>query len=248
MSIARRLGLVGLAIYIVWLAFPENGPDGGSVSPPVARTSTRQLPPPTRPGFMRPPVPESPPPIPPATPDLASLPSVEDKAAIFDHSEPSPDVATPEKRAAIAEIRYVTASNLHLRAGPSTSSSILVSLPSGSRLSVLSSAGPWLEVTSPEGVRGWVYGSYTSGSAPVAPTSKPQQATRSARNAPDIGRIKDEIIQRSIRAYPGNCPCPYNSDSAGRRCGGRSAYSRPGGRDPICFRNDVTDSMLARFR
>lgn len=26
----------------------------------------------------------------------------------------------------------------------------------------------------------------------------------------------------------GSCDCPYDTDSAGRRCGGRSAYSRPG--------------------
>jgi len=60
--------------------------------------------------------------------------------------------------------------------------------------------------------------------------------------------IRDLMISRSIAAYPGNCPCPYNSDRAGRRCGGRSAYSRPGGYSPLCYRRDITDEMVAEFR
>lgn len=34
---------------------------------------------------------------------------------------------------------------------------------------------------------------------------------------------------RSPRVYTGNCPTPDSLDSAGRRCGARSAASRPGG-------------------
>ncbi|MEO0409166.1 MAG: hypothetical protein AAF289_17625 [Cyanobacteria bacterium P01_A01_bin.135] len=33
----------------------------------------------------------------------------------------------------------------------------------------------------------------------------------------------------------GSCDCPYDTDSAGRRCGKRSAYSRPGGASPVCY-------------
>lgn len=47
-----------------------------------------------------------------------------------------------------------------------------------------------------------------------------------------VGDVKQKIIQSSISAYRGNCPCPYNTDRAGRRCGGRSAYSRHGGASP----------------
>lgn len=46
-------------------------------------------------------------------------------------------------------------------------------------------------------------------------------------------------IRQSIAAYPGSCPCPYSTDRAGRRCGARSAYSRPGGRAPLCYPADV---------
>ncbi|MDX2216921.1 MAG: YARHG domain-containing protein [Oculatellaceae cyanobacterium bins.114] len=31
------------------------------------------------------------------------------------------------------------------------------------------------------------------------------------------------------------CDCPYDVDAAGRQCGRRSAYSRPGGASPICY-------------
>ena len=56
------------------------------------------------------------------------------------------------------------------------------------------------------------------------------------------------IIKASLASYPGNCPCPYNSDRAGRSCGGRSAYSRPGGRSPLCFPHDVTPEMIEAYR
>jgi hypothetical protein len=60
--------------------------------------------------------------------------------------------------------------------------------------------------------------------------------------------IKREIINRSIADYPGNCPCPYNTDRAGRQCGRRSAYSRPGGASPICYAEDVTVQMVNEYR
>src|ERR1700742_2481273 len=60
--------------------------------------------------------------------------------------------------------------------------------------------------------------------------------------------IKQAIIKESIANYRGNCPCPYNSDKAGHRCGARSAYSRPGGASPLCFTNDVTQKMIDEYR
>lgn len=61
-------------------------------------------------------------------------------------------------------------------------------------------------------------------------------------------QVKDKIIATSIGSYPGRCPCPYNTMRNGRRCGGRSAYSRPGGESPICFREDVTPDMIRQYR
>jgi hypothetical protein len=34
----------------------------------------------------------------------------------------------------------------------------------------------------------------------------------------------------------------------GHACGGRSAYSRPGGYAPICYSQDVTPEMIRRWR
>ncbi|MCC5898812.1 MAG: hypothetical protein JJU32_12980 [Phormidium sp. BM_Day4_Bin.17] len=36
----------------------------------------------------------------------------------------------------------------------------------------------------------------------------------------------------------GSCQCPYDTDKAGRSCGKRSAYSRPGGDSPRCYKDD----------
>lgn len=61
-------------------------------------------------------------------------------------------------------------------------------------------------------------------------------------------RDRDEMIRESISRYAGSCPCPYNTDRAGRNCGARSAWSKPGGAAPFCFASDISDEMLKRWR
>ena len=56
------------------------------------------------------------------------------------------------------------------------------------------------------------------------------------------------LIQRSISSFSGSCPCPYNVMRNGRRCGGNSAYSKPGGAEPLCYESDVSDEMVERYR
>ncbi|WP_432759813.1 hypothetical protein [Escherichia coli] len=53
---------------------------------------------------------------------------------------------------------------------------------------------------------------------------------------------------RFIESYPGNCACPYNHARNGSRCGGRSAYSRNGGYDVVCYEGDVTDEMIRQWK
>lgn len=60
--------------------------------------------------------------------------------------------------------------------------------------------------------------------------------------------IRERIVQESIAAYPGSCPCPFNVDRAGHACGARSAFSRPGGRAPICYARDVTQEQVDAYR
>lgn len=60
--------------------------------------------------------------------------------------------------------------------------------------------------------------------------------------------IRRQMIGQSLSSYSGPCPCPYNTDRAGRSCGGRSAYSRPGGVSPLCYPSDISDTQVQGFR
>jgi hypothetical protein len=62
-----------------------------------------------------------------------------------------------------------------------------------------------------------------------------------------VPTLKDRLIQESISRYPGNCPCPFNRDARGHRCGKRSAWNRAGGYSPLCFAEDVTPDMVREY-
>ncbi|MFG1492679.1 hypothetical protein ABMA75_03865 [Halobacteriovorax sp. ZH4_bin.1] len=64
----------------------------------------------------------------------------------------------------------------------------------------------------------------------------------------DLDKAKEEMIRQSIMQYSGNCPCPYNTMKNGRRCGKSSAYSKPGGASPLCYKSDVSDSAAKAFK
>ena len=68
------------------------------------------------------------------------------------------------------------------------------------------------------------------------------QSAASARESD--AQVRQRLIRQSIAAYSGSCPCPYNTDRAGRRCGARSAYDRPGGRAPLCYPEDVSRAQV----
>lgn len=81
--------------------------------------------------------------------------------------------------------------------------------------------------------------------------SLPCTSSRASAGRP-AGRTDHEIrrilVNQSVARYSGSCPCPYNTDRGGRRCGGRSAYSRPGGASPLCYPSDVSDSAVEAYR
>ena len=52
----------------------------------------------------------------------------------------------------------------------------------------------------------------------------------------------EEMIKESIANYPGKCPCPYSIMSNGKKCGKRSAYSKPGGYEPLCYISDIKNN------
>lgn len=63
----------------------------------------------------------------------------------------------------------------------------------------------------------------------------------------NFDKIKDQMIKESISRYSGSCPCPYNTTRNGSRCGGRSAYSKPGGYTPLCYKIDIDDEMVKKY-
>jgi hypothetical protein len=59
------------------------------------------------------------------------------------------------------------------------------------------------------------------------------------------------IIQASRDQYHASgrpCACPDDTARNGSSCGGRSAYSRPGGAAPLCYPGDVTAAMIESYR
>lgn len=60
--------------------------------------------------------------------------------------------------------------------------------------------------------------------------------------------IKQKLIEASISAYSGSCACSYNQARNGSRCGGRSAWSKPGGAEPLCYKNDVSEEEVNAWR
>ena len=62
--------------------------------------------------------------------------------------------------------------------------------------------------------------------------------------------IAARIVRESRNAYYATghpCACPDDLMRNGRRCGGNSAYSRPGGAEPLCYVTDVSSEMIARY-
>ena len=74
--------------------------------------------------------------------------------------------------------------------------------------------------------------------------SKREQVKKPVAIIPDDNLIIAQILQQSRARHSGNCACPDDRDKAGRRCGGRSAYSKPGGYAPLCYTSDVSRAMI----
>ena len=61
-------------------------------------------------------------------------------------------------------------------------------------------------------------------------------------------QVKQQIIEASIASYPGVCACPFNRARNGSACGRRSAWSKAGGYAPVCYKKEVTQEMIKRWR
>ena len=89
---------------------------------------------------------------------------------------------------------------------------------------------------------------WKSGSAAALAAAAAMIALAPQAAAQTDAQVRQRLIRESIASYPGSCPCPYSTDRAGRRCGARSAYSRPGGYAPLCYPAEVTAAQVRAAR
>lgn len=157
----------------------------------------------------------------------------------------SQSVITQVDQAAYA---YVTGTRVNQRKGRGTSYPVMGQLTQATRVRLVSDDGEWSQIVSSLG-NGWMSSRYLSKNRPTVTKPAPAQPTRNVAvpSSREIQAAKQAIIRQSISAYPGSCPCPFNRDRAGRRCGKRSAWSRPGGYSPICYESDVSRSRLNSY-
>lgn len=91
-----------------------------------------------------------------------------------------------------------------------------------------------------------------AGSAPAKVAGVPARQAAAAESKkprpPSDAQIRQILIDASIAAYSGNCPCPYSTARNGSRCGKRSAWSRAGGEEPLCYAKDVSAAMVQEYR
>lgn len=145
---------------------------------------------------------------------------------------PSP----PAPPARLSERAFVTAHSLNVRQGAGGEHAIIGRLARGAEVTIIERDGAWARLA-PTNTHagGWVSSSYLSAEAPPAERTSDDE-------------IRQLIMRQSLAYYSGSCPCPYNVDRGGRRCGGRSAYSRPGGASPMCYPSDVSDAEVQAYR
>lgn len=144
---------------------------------------------------------------------------------------------------------FVSGSRVNVRSGPGVSHGVLGQLNVGDKVTQVSVSGGWKEIETNFGT-GWMSSNYLTASMPkpkeIEPP-KPRKRQVAVPTSREKQTARNEIIRQSIRAYSGSCPCPYNRDRAGRQCGGRSAWSRPGGYSPICYDSDVSEARLNTY-
>lgn len=91
-------------------------------------------------------------------------------------------------------------------------------------------------------------------SAQRAPDALPQPGLKDGDE--DRSKLTDIaimalIIAATVATYKSTgkpCACPADKASNGSSCGGRSAWSRPGGAKPKCFPTDISADMIKAYR
>lgn len=150
---------------------------------------------------------------------------------------PSPLKASAQPSRAAPATHSVAANSLRVRGLPTTAAEVLTELPRGSMVTILASSDGWGLVGLADGRQGWVSIEYL---APLSSKATPPTTQEPIQlfTPPAKTKSKPAIGQPLRDAYVGTCDCPYDRKRNGARCGGTSAYSRPGGRSPACYVGD----------
>lgn len=146
---------------------------------------------------------------------------------------------------------YVSGRDVPMREEPRRDAPILDRLNRGMDVTELERRPDWVKVRHPITAReGWMSARLVRADRPVgvASTGPQTEEVRPPRSGLTDVAIAMLLIQQSRANYPGSCPCPDDVDRAGRRCGRRSAHSKPSGRSPLCYPEDVSVEAIAAFR
>ena len=169
---------------------------------------------------------------------------------------PPKEISQPLQPSPAYQVRFVRGSRVAFRAGPSTDYPIIDRFDAGREVVVLEQTSDWSHVRDKLTQRdGWMASRFLKDEPADRQEDRPRPQPQKPRKvAPPSVPVQSDsiviqrIIAESLAAYPGSCPCPYNTDRGGRACGRRSAYSKPGGYSPICYPADVSQSMIEAYR
>lgn len=238
----RKLGWIIAGIFGLLLLLPE--PEDRASNPP--ETPRPETAAPQQKAGKTPP----PPPKPANTTSPDILPLDPDKTRAIATLPRSASLTPPDAPVTAPPLPtvYVTGSRVNLRDGPGTGHRILWQAPRGTAFFLQAERNGWSRLTgqTPNGpVSGWMSSRYLAAKRPLSQAASRTTKRQVASPAPrDIAAARKAIIQQSINAYSGSCPCPYFRDRAGRRCGKRSAWNRRGGYAPLCYDSDVSEARL----
>lgn len=151
-------------------------------------------------------------------------------------------------------IRFVRGNAVAFRDAPSPQGKILDRFDRNHAVTVLEAGSDWTRIRDELTQReGWIATRFLANGRETIEKPSTKPAPPEKPTLPKLPSIPDttiiqRIITESVTGYSGSCACPYSTDRGGRRCGSRSAYSKPGGYAPICYPQDVTKAMIEAFR
>jgi hypothetical protein len=142
----------------------------------------------------------------------------------------------------------VNADGAQAREFPHIEAQVLATLSKGTTVYELRRVTNWVEVRGLKERLGWIEARGLS----VGKDGEQQPGGKSSATvALTLAAIAALIVEESRQAYYAigrSCACPEDLTPTGRRCGGNSAYSRPGGASPFCYPSDVPPERIEQYR